>query len=52
MIDNTATDMIKTATDIIEEAKNEMCIDYCKYKDKCIETLDNGGDFYCPLDKL
>ena len=35
MIDNTATDMIKTATDIIEEAKNEMCIDYCKYKDKC-----------------
>ena len=52
MIDNTATDMIKTATDIIEEAKNEMCIDYCKYKDKCIETLDNGGDFYCPLYKL
>ena len=52
MIDNTATDMVKTATDIIEEAKNEMCIDYCKYKDKCIETLDNGGDFYCPLDKL
>ena len=52
MIDNTATDMIKTATDIIEEAKNEMCIDYCKYKDKCIETLDNGGEFYCPLDKL
>ena len=52
MIDNKATDMIKTATDIIEEAKNEMCIDYCKYKDKCIETLDNGGDFYCPLDKL
>ena len=52
MIDNTATDMIKTATDIIEKAKNEMCIDYCKYKDKCIETLDNGGEFYCPLDKL
>lgn len=52
MIDNTATDMIKTVMDIIEEVRNEMCIDYCKYKDKCYEILDNGGDFYCPLDKL
>lgn len=52
MIDNTATDMIKTVTDIIEEVRSEICIDYCKYHDECIEMLDNGGDFYCPLDKL
>ena len=52
MIDNKATDMIKTVTDIIEEAKNEMCIDYCKYQNKCYEKLYNGGEFYCTLDKL
>ena len=52
MIDNTATDTIKAVTDIIEEVKNEMCINYCKYKDRCNEMLDNGGHFYCPLDKL
>lgn len=52
MIDNKATDMIKTVTDIIDEVRSEMCIDYCKYRDECYETLANGDDFYCPLDKL
>ena len=51
MIDNTTTDMIKTVTDIIEEVKQEMC-DYCKYVKECDEALDEGKDFYCPLDKL
>ena len=30
MIDNKATDMIKTVTDIIEEVKAEICDQYCK----------------------
>ena len=34
MIDNKATDMIKTVTDIIDEVRSEMCIDYCKYDDE------------------
>ena len=52
MIDNTATDMIKTVTDIIEEVKAEICDQYCKKLKECIEALDEGNDFYCPLDKL
>ena len=52
MIDNKATDMIKTVTDIIEEVKQEMCDGYCKYVKECNEMLDDGDDFYCPLDKL
>ena len=30
MIDNKATEMIKTVTDIIEEVKAEICDQYCK----------------------
>ena len=52
MIDNKATDMIKTVTDIIEEVRSEMCDGYCKYVKECSEALDEGNDFYCPLDKL
>lgn len=51
MIDNKAKDMIKTATDIIEEVRSEMC-NYCKYVKECDEAFDEGKDFYCPLDKL
>ena len=51
MIDNKAKDMIKTVTDIIDEVRSEMC-EYCKYRDECDEALDEGNDFYCPLDKL
>lgn len=51
-MDNTVTDIIKTVTDIIEEVRSEMCIDYCKRHDECCEVLDNGGDYYCPLYKL
>ena len=42
MIDNTTTDMIKA----------EICDQYCKKLKECIEALDEGNDFYCPLDKL
>ena len=35
MIDNKATDTIKTVMDIIDEVRNEMCRDYCKYVKEC-----------------
>ena len=47
MIDNTTTDMIKTVTDIIEEARNEMCIDYCKeWEEPCRMCKRNCKDYW------
>ena len=45
--------MEKTATQIIEEVKEEICDSFCKYRETCDEYLENDDpDFYCPLDRL
>lgn len=44
--------MKKTVTDIIEDVKNEMCKDFCKYVKESEEALDEDREFYCPLDRL
>lgn len=42
----------KSATDIIDEVKKDMCDNYCKYAEVCDTVLENGGTFCCPLDRL
>lgn len=42
----------KTVTDILEEVKHEMCIDFCKYTKECAEAINRGVEVPCPLDKL
>lgn len=49
---STATAPKHSVIDILEEVKSEICDNYCKYVKECNEALDNGEDFYCPLDKL
>ena len=46
--------MEKTLTQILEEVKDEICNNYCKYKAECDEALeDNDPDrIHCPLDRL
>ena len=41
-----------TVTDIIEEVRQEMCNDYCKYHKECDKALEEGKDFPCPLGRL
>lgn len=42
----------KSITDIIEEVKDDMCNNYCKYTEACDAVMNNGGTFSCPLDRL
>ena len=46
--------MEKTATQIIEEVKEDICDNYCKYRDTCELLLEdeNLDEFSCPLDRL
>ena len=47
---------MKTVTDILEEVKQEMCDDYCKYptivNDREDLFADNSPCTECPLTKL
>ena len=47
---------VKTVTDILEEVKQEMCDDYCKYptivNDREDLFADNSPCTECPLTKL
>lgn len=43
---------VQSVIDIIEEVKEEICNQYCKKFKECSEALDEGKDFYCPLDRL
>lgn len=43
----------KTATEMIEEAKDEFCKGYCKYAAECEERMEKDELLRpCPLDKL
>lgn len=45
--------MSSTVTEIIEEVKNDFCLNYCKYTGECDKKLDEGEDMRpCPLDRL
>ena len=46
--------MEKTLTQILEEVKEDICINYCKYNERCSEALENGDGFNieCPLFRL
>lgn len=42
-----------TVEKILEQVKNEICNDYCKYTAECIALMENGQETKpCPLDKL
>ena len=43
---------MENVTDIIAQAKEEICRDYCRYTEECMEKLDNGEERSCPLDRL
>ena len=42
----------KSATDIIDEGKTDICNNYCKYAEACDAVINNGGTVYCPLNRL
>ena len=44
----------KTATQIIEEVKEEICDNFCKYRETCVLLMeeDRLDELNCPLDKL
>lgn len=44
----------KTAMQLIEEARAELCGEFCKYAKECDEELKEKGiiERYCPLEKL
>lgn len=45
--------MEKTISEKIEEIKEEICKNYCKYEWECMNRLENNQDTRpCPLDKL
>ena len=40
-------------TEIIEQVKQEFCMEYCKYYEECEERAENGEKLRdCPLDRL
>lgn len=42
-----------TVTEIIDQVKDEICNDYCRYTKECTEQLEKEGDTRtCPLDRL
>ena len=46
--------MEKTLTQILEEVKEEICDNYCKFSKQCAELLENdeADSIVCPLDRL
>lgn len=46
--------MEKTLTQILEEVKEDICDNYCKYAEQCYEAMENGEEdsIICPLDRL
>ena len=44
----------KTLTQILEEVKEDICDNYCKYRDACEILIEEEelDDFTCPLDRL
>lgn len=49
---------VKSITDILEDARNDMCTNYCKYPDtwdeekEGIELMDSEVCINCPLNRL
>lgn len=43
---------METVADIIEEVKQEICKDYCKYADSLSEEEMNEKCIKCPLSRL
>lgn len=42
-----------TATEITEQAKEDFCMNYCKYTEECEERMEKDEDLReCPLDRL
>lgn len=42
-----------TATEIIEQVKEDFCRNYCKYTEECEERMEKDEDLReCPLDRL
>lgn len=42
----------RKVTNIIDSVRVEICGNYCVHTKACNEAIDNGEEFYCPLDRL
>ena len=43
----------ESVTELIDQVKEDICKNYCKYAEECEERLENGEELRkCPLDKL
>lgn len=41
----------RTIIDLLNAVKEDICMNYCKYAEECMEAMETDGDMRpCPLD--